>query len=60
MTSMTIEQVLSHYGWTIECKSPYEIRHTDGSIATLQAAILVEIALCDDAIFEGVTETITS
>ena len=59
MTTMTTEQVLAHYGWTIESNSPYEIRHTDGSLATLQAATIVEIALCDDAIFDGVTETVT-
>lgn len=28
-------------GWVIECESPLEIRHTDGSFATGQAARLV-------------------
>ncbi len=58
MTTMTTEQVLAHYGWIIECQSPYEIRHEDGSFASLQAARIVAAVLCDDAIFEGVTEGI--
>lgn len=58
MTTMTTEQVLAHYGWTIECESPYEIRHADG-FATGRAARIVADALCDDAIFEGLTETIS-
>lgn len=28
-------------GWTVECESPLEIRHTDGSFATLNAAEIV-------------------
>ncbi len=57
--TMTIEQVLAHYGWTIECERPYELRHEGGSIATGLAADIVESTLCDDAIFDGVTEAVS-
>lgn len=30
-------KLLNNYGWTIECESPLEIRHEDGSFATLNA-----------------------
>lgn len=39
------KRVLEKNGWTIECESPFEIRHTDGSFATGQAARLVLEAL---------------
>ena len=32
------EKLLNKYGWEIECESPFEIRHEDGSFATMQAA----------------------
>lgn len=32
------EKLLGKNGWTIECQSPFEIRHNDGSFATMQAA----------------------
>lgn len=32
------DKLLAEYGWTLECWSPLEIRHTDGSFATLNAA----------------------
>lgn len=32
------EKLLLRYGWEIECHSPFEIRHADGSFATGQAA----------------------
>jgi hypothetical protein len=35
-------KILQHLGWKIECESPYEIRHVDGSFATLNAAHIVE------------------
>ncbi len=35
--------LLEKDGWTVECESPLEIRHEDGSFATLGAAnILVQ------------------
>lgn len=35
--------MLEKYGWVIECESPYELRHSDGSFATGQAANIVEL-----------------
>jgi flagellar basal body rod protein FlgG len=35
------EQLLEENGWTVECESPLEIRHKDGSFATGQAASIV-------------------
>ena len=34
-------EILEKHGWTIECESPYELRHTDGSFASGQAAWIV-------------------
>jgi hypothetical protein len=38
---MTEQQLLQKYGWTLECQSPFEIRHEDGSFASGQAASIV-------------------
>ena len=35
------ESKLAEYGWTIECESPLEVRHEDGSFASGQAAEIV-------------------
>jgi len=35
---MSDEEILAHAGWEIECENPFEIRHEDGSFATLHAA----------------------
>lgn len=35
---MSDEEILKEMGWTIECQSPFEIRHEDGSFASGQAA----------------------
>lgn len=35
------EEILNKNGWTVECSSPFEIRHDDGSFATGQAANLI-------------------
>ena len=35
---MTNEDLLKENGWTIECESPFEIRHEDGSFASMSAA----------------------
>jgi hypothetical protein len=32
---------LEEWGWIVECESPLEIRHEDGSFATLNAAKIV-------------------
>lgn len=34
-------KLLEKLGWTVECESPFEIRHEDGSFATGQAAHVV-------------------
>lgn len=34
--------VLEENGWIIECESPFEIRHEDGSFATGKAANIIE------------------
>lgn len=36
-----IEYILTQNDWTIECWSPFEIRHEDSSFATLNAAKIV-------------------
>ena len=35
------DKMLKKHGWTVECQSPFEMRHEDGSVATGQAASLV-------------------
>lgn len=35
------KKLLEHFGWTIECESPLEISHEDGSFASGQAADMV-------------------
>ena len=42
------EKMLGLNGWTVECYSPFEIRHEDGSFATGQAAHMVVAYLWDD------------
>lgn len=37
MSDATVK-LLAKWGWSIECESPFEIRHGDGSFATQQAA----------------------
>jgi hypothetical protein len=38
---MTNEEILESSGWQIDCESPFEISHEDGSFATLNAANIV-------------------
>lgn len=33
--------ILESLGWTVECESPFEIRHEDGSFATQNAAKII-------------------
>lgn len=40
--------IIEKEGWVVECESPFEIRHEDGSFATGQAAVRV----IDHIIFE--------
>jgi hypothetical protein len=46
------ENILKKYGWEIECESPYEIRHEDGSFATGQAAYMVTDAVKENNIID--------
>jgi len=40
---MTDEKILERYGWSLDCKSPLEVSHTDGSFARyLPAELLIE------------------
>lgn len=41
------EEILEKFGWEMECESPFEIRHKDGSFATQQAAEIVLLAAKD-------------
>lgn len=58
MLEQSLENLLEKHGWTVECQSPFEIRHSDGSFASGQAADLVLHALisgwCDDDQVSGV------
>lgn len=38
---MKTEKILTENGWTVECESPFEIRHENGSFATMSAAYSV-------------------
>lgn len=49
MNMEDIEPILKRFGWTVECESPLEIRHKDGSFASNQAAkIVIEDVLTED------------
>lgn len=41
------EKLLEKFGWTVECYSPFEISHEDGSFASGQAADVVLLAAKD-------------
>jgi len=54
------EEILKKYGWTIDCKSPYEISNEDGSFASGQAAHYVTNAVMEEFItdtFEELEQT---
>ena len=38
---ITDNEILKAYGWTVECDSPFEIRHEDGSFASGHAAKMI-------------------
>lgn len=44
---MKQQKLLERNGWTVECESPFEIRHKDGSFAKGQAADIVEQSYID-------------
>lgn len=41
--------ILEYLGWIVECESPFEIRHENGSFASGQAADIVMSWLRDPA-----------
>jgi len=49
MSDKETEALLSAEGWAVECWSPLEIRHEDGSFATNQAARAVIDSLAGEA-----------
>ena len=49
------EQFLENLGWTVECESPLEIRHTDGSFASKNAADYVIESLKEEHDFNEKT-----
>ena len=55
-SQLSLRNYLSHYGWTIESLTPYEIRHdATGSVATGRAAEIVQDDCESEAVFDGVT-----
>jgi len=50
------KELLKQNGWTIECESPLEIRHENGSFATLNAAETIIFSLKLEDIFASVTD----
>ncbi len=47
------ERILEGSGWTLECESPLEIRHDDGSFASGQAArIIIDMIAEEDEVEE--------
>ena len=48
MPKCSDEEMLALDGWEIECHSPFEIRHEDGSFATGQAADIVLSSLKEE------------
>ena len=51
---MTNENLLKENGWEIECQSPFEIRHEDGSFASMNAAYSVAEELRLSAVMSSV------
>jgi len=45
-----MKEILENNGWVVECESPLEIRHDDGSFATMQAAQIVLDSLSNENI----------
>lgn len=45
----TEKKLLEEEGWAVECESPFEIRHADGSFASGQAADIVLHSVVADA-----------
>jgi hypothetical protein len=45
---MTDKEILEKAGWKIDCESPFEISHDEGSIATGMAARIVTDVLREE------------
>lgn len=45
-------KLLEFHGWIVECESPFEVRHEDGSFASGQAADVLLLAV-KDGWFDG-------
>ena len=39
-------------GWVVECESPFEIRHADGSFASGYAAKIIELSYEEDDAYD--------
>lgn len=47
------KELLEKYGWIVECESPFEVRHTDGSFASMQGAeCVLDSCISEDALNE--------
>lgn len=51
-------QILEENGWEVECESPLEIRHSDGSFASGQAALIVRESLTLESRSEKLHQTL--
>lgn len=52
----SVRQRLESNGWVVECYSPFEMRHEDGSFASGQAAEMVMFSILDDWYGDGLDE----
>lgn len=50
------EKLLASHGWTVECESPFEVRHEDGSFASGQAADFLVSALREESVVMKFTD----
>lgn len=48
-----MKELLEKYGWVVDCESPLEIRHNDGSVASGQAAHIVVMHYNEAAEYES-------
>lgn len=60
MKEEKIEELLAKEGWTVECWSPFEIRHEDGSFATMQAARVLVSSLTEAVRLETMHSALTA
>lgn len=51
---MTNKDLLKENGWEVECESPFEIRHEDGSFASMNVAYSVVEELRLSAVMSSV------